>query len=52
MRNVLTASIGIAVILVAAALLTPAEAGGGGGVHACDAGYVAYRAAATPYQGR
>jgi hypothetical protein len=53
MRNMLTASVGIAVFLVAAAaLLTPAEAGRGGGVHVCDGGYVAYRAAATPYQGR
>jgi hypothetical protein len=53
MRNMLTASVGIAVLLIAAAaLLTPADAGQGGGVDACDGGHVTYRAAATPYQGR
>jgi hypothetical protein len=53
MRNVITTSLGVAVFLIAAtALWTPADAGRGGRVHACDGGYVGYRAAATGYQGR
>jgi hypothetical protein len=52
MRNAITASLGIAAFLAcAAALLTPAEAGRRAG-YDCDGGYVAYRAAATAYQGR